>query len=238
MPEETQTPRPETTSTPPPFRRTVLPALAGSDDSGGPPVQVSATQFLGNIPFEAIIGGPLVAAIRAQALAAGETLHYIMQLIHGSDSKSLQGGTKEILSVEFSFERSEQGQQPELVTLTVPLLVLVPIPFIDIDTMTITFKADINASTSFKQQTDQSWTHTTDSKGHAGGFLSFFGLGGSITGAYSSKSDSKATANSKYSVEYNMDVYVHATGEDMPAGTAKLLNVLTKSITESGGGST
>jgi hypothetical protein len=48
---------------------------------------------------------------------------------------------------------------------------------------------------------------------------------------YSSKKDSKATAESKYSVEYTMDVKVHAGQDSMPAGLATVLGILQSSIT-------
>ena len=43
---------------------------------------------------------------------------------------------------------------------------------------------------------------------------------------YSSKKDSKATQESKYSVEYTMDVAVKAGQDSMPAGLAKVLELL------------
>ena len=43
---------------------------------------------------------------------------------------------------------------------------------------------------------------------------------------YSSKKDSKATAESKYSVESTIDVAVKAGQESMPAGMAKVLELL------------
>ncbi len=42
-----------------------------------------------------------------------------------------------------------------------------------------------------------------------------------MNASYSSKKDSSATRDSKYSVEYTMDVAVHAGQDSMPAGMAK-----------------
>jgi len=47
---------------------------------------------------------------------------------------------------------------------------------------------------------------------------------------YSSKKDSKATAESKYSVESTIDVAVKAGQEGMPAGMAKVLELLGNSL--------
>jgi hypothetical protein len=46
----------------------------------------------------------------------------------------------------------------------------------------------------------------------------------------SSKKDSSSTRDSKYSVEYTMDVAVKAGQDDMPAGMAKVLEMLNESI--------
>lgn len=195
-------------------------------------IQLSATQLLGNIPFEAVIGSPLVAAIQAQGAAAGESLRYIMSVLYGDqDSGATIGSGSEVLSVTFTYLKSQGGEQPETATITVPLLVLVPIPYINIDTMTITFKADINANSTFTSRDSDTQNESASSSFGC----SFFGIKFDAQGAYSSKQSSTATAKSKYSVEYTIDVYVHATGEDMPAGTAKVLNLLSKSLNNAPG---
>lgn len=51
-----------------------------------------------------------------------------------------------------------------------------------------------------------------------------------MNASYSSKKDSSATRDSKYSVEYTMDVAVHAGQDSMPAGMAKVLEMLNNSI--------
>ena len=45
-----------------------------------------------------------------------------------------------------------------------------------------------------------------------------------------SKKDSTSTSSSKYSVEYTIDINVHAVQDDMPAGMAKILGILTEAI--------
>lgn len=47
-----------------------------------------------------------------------------------------------------------------------------------------------------------------------------------MNASYSSKKDSKATSDSKYSVEYTMDVAVKAGQDSMPAGLSKILELL------------
>jgi hypothetical protein len=95
--------------------------------------------------------------------------------------------------------------------------------------ITIDFKANINASASTSETTSSSTE--VGASASVGG--SFWGITANFSANYSSKKDSKATADSKYSVEYTMDVHVQASQSDMPAGLAKVLQILQDGITMS-----
>lgn len=190
------------------------------------PVQSDATAQLGALPFGNIIGGPLVAAVEAQAKAARSTVDFIQSVAY----KPLADGTqvnadRELQIVEFVYKRGNDD-----VKLSVPLLVIVPIPYIRIDDMTIQFKANINAETA-SQDTTTTATNTNVNTNVTGRY----GWGpakveASFSAAYSAKKDSTSAANSKYAVEYTMDIYVHAVQDDIPAGMQKVLNILNDSI--------
>jgi hypothetical protein len=117
-----------------------------------------------------------------------------------------------------------------MVNLVVPLLTIVPIPYIAIDTIDINFKANISAQSSSVQEDSSS----TDMGGEVSGQVKFgwgpFSISTDFKANYSSKKDSKATQESKYSVEYTMDIAVHAGQDSMPAGLASVLNILRESI--------
>ena len=117
------------------------------------------------------------------------------------------------------------------VTLTVPLLTIVPIPFLRIEDMNINFKAKINAVTheEDKSLTEQTKTAQTQAKG--GGWTPWM-PSVSLTGSISSKTDSSSSRSSDYSVEYTMDINIHATQDKMPAGMQLILNKLGESINE------
>jgi hypothetical protein len=110
--------------------------------------------------------------------------------------------------------------------VTVPLLTIMPLPFIRIESMTVNFKASISAVSS----TSQSEASQIEGNAKLGGS---FGLGLwklDVGGSISSKKDSTSTNASKYSVEHTMDISVHAVQDDMPAGLSKLLSYMTESI--------
>lgn len=169
------------------------------------------------ISFSSMIGGPLNACIEAQAMAARTSWEFIKEVGLNTDEK----GQKSAVMVAFSFNRGGR-----MVQLNVPLLTIVPIPYIAINTIDINFKASISASSSTASET----TEHTEAGGELGAKaelnLGLFSMEANLKANYSSKKDSKATAESKYSVESTIDVAVKAGQESMPAGMAKVLELL------------
>jgi hypothetical protein len=181
------------------------------------PSQV-ATNALQAIPFGSIIGGPLKACIEAQAMAAQTSWQFIQEVGLNTNKET---GQKEAVNVSFQFMQNGRMAQ-----LNVPLLTIVPIPYIAIQNIDINFKANISASSS--SSSEQNSSSTTDAGGEASMKLGWgpFSVNASMKANYSSKKDSKATQNSQYSVEYTMDVAVKAGQDSMPAGLAKVLELL------------
>lgn len=181
------------------------------------PSQV-ATSALQAIPFGSMIGGPLKACIEAQAMAAQTSWQFIQEVGLNTNPET---GKKEAVNVSFQFL-----QNGHMVQLNVPLLTIVPIPYIAIQDIDINFKANISASSS--NVSEQSSSSEVNGNLEAGGGIKVgpFHMDAKMNASYSSKKDSKATQDSKYSVEYTMDVAVKAGQESMPAGLAKVLELL------------
>lgn len=183
-----------------------------------------ATNALQAIPFSSLIGGPLDAAIKAQALAAKTSWEFIQQVGLNTDSTT---GQKEAVNVTFFYNKN--GQMTKLI---VPILTIVPIPYIAIDDIQINFKANISASSSSVSETSESTSLDAGGSAKASFGIGPFSVSAEFKANYSSKKDSKAAQESKYSVEYTMDLAVHAGQSDMPAGLATVLNILQSSITD------
>ena len=181
-----------------------------------------ATNALSASPFGSIIGGPLKACIEAQAMAAQTSWNFIKDVGLNINPET---GEKEVVNVTFLFQKEGHMAQ-----LNVPLLTIVPIPYIAINSIDINFKANISASSSSVTETSNS--ESLDAGGEAKAKLGFgvFSLEASMKANYSSKKDSKATQDSQYSVEYTMDVAVKAGQDSMPAGMAKVLSILGESL--------
>lgn len=181
-----------------------------------------ATSALQAIPFSSMIGGPLKACIEAQAMAAKTSWEFIQEVGLNTDP---QTGEKKAVNVSFSF--IQNGRE---VQLNVPLLTIVPIPYIAIHSVDINFKANISAASSSVNETSSSQAIDAGAEITAGLRVGPFHMDAKLNANYSSKKDSRATEESKYSVEYTMDVAVKAGQDSMPAGLAKVLELLGNSL--------
>ena len=168
---------------------------------------------LNRINFDSAIAGPLNAAINAQAQAAETTVDFIQRV-----GMKEVNGEKEAINVQFVYQDSS-GQSRRI---TVPILAIVPIPFIVVDAVNIAFKAKITASTTAQSSEAKS------SSGYINGSVGYRGsrFRASLRAGYSAKKDSKASQESKYSVEYTMDVQVNASQAGLPAGMEAVLGFL------------
>jgi hypothetical protein len=92
----------------------------------------AAAGQLSNLPFKNIIGGPLTAAVQAQAVAA----RAIVDFVRAAGLKEVNGRI-EGLDVRFAY-RDGGGKSRRV---RVPILTVIPIPFIVIDTADIDFNA-------------------------------------------------------------------------------------------------
>ncbi len=185
------------------------------------PSQV-ATSALQAIPFGSMIGGPLKACIEAQAMAAQTSWQFIQEVGLNTDPNT---GQKEAVNVSFQFM-----QNGRMVQLNVPLLTIVPIPYIAIHDIDINFKANISASSSSVSEQSSSSSLDGSTEVSTGLKIGPFHMDTKMNANYSSKKDSKAMQDSKYSVEYTMDVAVKAGQDSMPAGLAKVLELLGSSL--------
>lgn len=169
-----------------------------------------------------MIDGPLKACIEAQAMAAKTTWDFIQEV---GLSYNPETGEKTAVNVAFTF-----NQNGKMVQLNVPLLTIVPIPYIAIHSIDINFKASISASSSSVNESSSSESLDAGAEVNTGIKVGPFHMDAKMNANYSSKKDSKATEESKYSVEYTMDIAVKAGQDSMPAGLAKVLELLGNSL--------
>lgn len=206
-----------------------------------------ATETLSAIPFGMLIGGPLKAAIEAQGLAARATVDFIKAVgfepppANEPDPFSIEPEAPQpelgaIRNVAFSYQVERGDGTRQLATLTVPILTIVPIPYIRVDEMTIDFTAKI-----LEQQVQKTSSSSESSSSNSVGYSQSWGFGWWWWGAnssvnynasYSSKHTQSSSSASKYQTEYTMNVHVRAVQDDLPAGLSRVLSILSDSIKE------
>lgn len=159
-------------------------------DTSGSDAMIS---YMKALPFDHIIGAPLMACIKAQQTSAQVTWEAIREIGFVDSDKAGSNGDQEVAMVSFLFQQGGFTRK-----ITVPLLTLVPIPYMQIDSVDLKFRADMSTTSE-----------------------------GELTAKYSNTMDSQAARSSKYNVTNEIDINIHATTSGMPAGIAKLLDIFT-----------
>lgn len=181
------------------------------------------TDHFGGLPMESLIGGPLQSACKAQVMLAGATSSFIESIgFNKVDGKS------EIRTVDFSFKRAVnvEGSDKigtETVDMQVPLLSIVKIPSLSIETMDISFDMEVKSSEATKEVDDKSGSFDAHAKVGYGPFS----LNVNIKGAISSHKEN--TRSSDNSAKYH--VQVHAEQGQTPEGLSRVLDILNTVIT-------
>ncbi|MDI1312055.1 DUF2589 domain-containing protein [Prosthecobacter sp.] len=191
-----------------------------------------ADQFKG-LPMEDLIGGPLAAACKANLSLANATADYIQRIgfmppVLDKDGKPVGAVTGGARMVDFEFERPGQSLDDgsptvETVKLKVPMLAIVPIPNLQIDSVDITFDMEVKSSTSEKSSKDSEGSFSADAKVGWGCFSLSVHVEGKVA---SHQENARSSDNSaRYHVE------VHAKNAGMPEGLSRVLDIMASAAT-------
>ncbi len=206
-------------------------------------------QELSSIDFESMIGGPLVAVINAQAQAAMSTVNFIKEVGFKKPSTEEDAGgdttTEEPIYVTFKYPKELSPYQPaipadpsatppvtgspavpavyETQELKVPILTILPGPFIRIDLATVDFNAKINSVEYRKTDTRLKVDASLEAK--AGWLWGSAKL--KVSTSFQRTTQQGNTVNRTYSLA----IHVKAVQDEMPAGMEKMLGILEGAIT-------
>ena len=162
-----------------------------------------ANQFTG-LPIENLISAPLLAAAEGQKSLASTTAQFISEV--GMDDK---GNTK---SVTFNYEDGS-----EKVVLDVPLLSIINIPSLCVDSIDVEFDMEVSTQSSSKSSTDSSAT-VNASCGFACWKASFEGKV-----SHHSENSRSSDTSAKYTISVKGK-------QEKPEGLMKVLDMLNSSI--------
>ncbi len=208
-----------------------------------------ANHILRSIPYGTLIGAPLRAAIHAQSLAAQSTVDFIREvgfkpkeedqdpffpLDLTTKDKVDVGDVRNVVFKYVSTNTTEDGDtETRDVTLTVPVLTIVPIPFIRISEMTIDFSSKITEELRRKQTKATGVNFSSSVSGGTGGFASFFSpVKVQFKSSLAISHRSTSARESRFNTEHRIDINVKAVQDDLPKGLARILDILENAITE------
>lgn len=202
-----------------------------------------AVSELKQIPFSQLIGGPLSAAVEAQAMAAQSSIEFIQKIGFKSaasdefpDSLLFKDITKDAEAGELRYVTFKYSKTPkatgapdaplpdEEFRLEVPLLAITPIPYIRIEEITIDFKAKLTDMV--VRNTSKSFDSSISGKGSYGAFYTPYRAEMRASATFKSSSSSQAQSQR----EYTLDIHVRAVQDAMPAGLSKILDILENAI--------
>lgn len=186
---------------------------------------LSQGQELAAIDFADIIGGPLIAVINAQAKAAHVTTNFIQQIAFAPSTAGggTPGQSQQLQTVSFDFSQmlgTSASNFGNMTTIRVPLLTLLPIPYIRVDSMTIDFNVNLHNTSTVALSNDFTFNSTTSSSESG-----FFGLGPSVS-FQASVTDRNTYQNDQLTDDtYSLHVTVHAVQDQMPGGMSQILSI-------------
>lgn len=172
------------------------------------------------LPLEFLVATPLIAAVNAQSKSAMATMEFIQLLI--KDGKPITVDFS--ASVQETLPATRGGAVQTIVKeaqINAPLLSIVPVPHLRIDSLTVNFKYEISQVL----KTSKEKTTTGELAAKSGALLSPW-VSATLKGSVSSRSSEDSTMNRSGVLE----ITVHASEAPMPEGLAKILGLLANSI--------
>ncbi|HAS47137.1 MAG TPA: hypothetical protein DCS93_42030 [Microscillaceae bacterium] len=194
------------------------------------------TNNLTNVPLGYIVGAPLQSAVEAQSLAAEATVEFIRQVgFKPSDPNSDAGLIDDISAdtdlgsmrqVVFKYTRTEGGttDATETIELRMPILSIVPIPYLRIAEIETDFTLKITETNSTVNQSQT---------GSVGRNSRTIGWGNSYYNFKASYArQTKTSSEDKYYLENRatMNVRIKAIQDEAPRGLTRILDIMENSI--------
>lgn len=187
-------------------------------------------QELNSLDFSVYIGGPLQAAVKAQHDASISQVNFIKEVgfIPGAN-----GQPDQLKYVDFNYKKSipnpdydstatsGAASNPFIdseVNLRVPFLATLTMPALRIDELTIDFNAKLNSV--------ETQAVSSEFSGSASLSAKFWKVKFNASASYKKTTSSTSTTERTYT----LGVHVRAVNDELPAGLARVLDMLEDSI--------
>ena len=187
-----------------------------------------ANQFSG-LPMKALIGAPLKAAVDANSMMAQSQTQFILNNCFektDSDSSNIQP-----IMIQFQVERGILNSNGQLsnekarIEFSVPLLSLIPISSLAIETLKIDFRVEIKSSREFKKETSTDRKKRSTEKGLDNSYKAH-DFDTELHGTLGTKSDDRSSSKTGA----NYEVTLTAGQLPLPTGLTSILDIFSKNI--------
>ena len=164
------------------------------------------------LPLSHMISEPLKAAIQAQHASAIATEKCLHSFIDESGNP---------VTVDFKSRIRDSDGSDRTVSISAPMLSIVPVPHLNIDELTTNFRFEVSHVRKQKTKTEGGLQGSASAQGIVSKFVDF-----SLSGSVSTNSTNENTANQSGV----LDITVKASEAPMPAGLKKVLDIMAQSV--------
>jgi len=175
-----------------------------------PPTNTMGAEFQ-SLPLDYLVAAPLIAAVKAQRIAAETTKQFVQSMIENGKP----------VTIDFSVDQDLGDGNSQSVTINAPLLAMVPVPHLRIDQLTTKFTFEIKQTFSDRSETSKG----IEVSAKTGGMLAPW-VSASVKGSASSKSAQESTTNRAGQLE----ITVQASESPVPEGLARVLSMMASAI--------
>jgi len=193
----------------------------GAGYTSAPAVTPSGGGGTGLTLTAALGPGGSVASITVSSPGSGYTSAPTLQI-----DAPPAGGTQAVATATFSAAQAAVPAQFQQMSLDVPILTMLPIPFIRIEETTIDFNAKINSVEQVKTDETFKIDATLDSKVQYPPLFTVATVNLKVSTSYQKNTQT----GSKVDRTYSMAVHIRAVQDEMPAGMEKILGLLEDAI--------
>lgn len=200
------------------------PPAGGKGDNGGTEIG----RELQGLPLEYLIGAPFAAATKAQIQLGKAMIEFVNLLAYGKEGVAVapSASAEAVKTLPMKLERpvidTDGNVSTNEITVQPPILGLVPVPSLLIETMDVDFSMEIHTVEASKG-TDSASAEVT-AEGHVNGLF----YGGSVTATGKVSTQRENTRSTDKTAKY--DIRVHAAQQRPTEGMSKLMDLLASTV--------
>lgn len=160
----------------------------------------------------------------------GAELKALQEVRKEEDGKVITKKNEETWTIKVEETTKAVPAMFQKMNIDVPILTMMPIPFIKIEHADIEFNVKINSvsETSTNESSNTNVSNKTDAS-IKGGWFHQYSASTSLSASFSNQKSSNSSE--KVQKDYSLNIKVHAVQDDMPAGMSRILDILEESIT-------